>query len=366
MELKLQLDAAPGSGLMAIQHDFTQRVTGVFGPSGSGKTTLLETLAGLRQLPLTKGFISFNGEVWLDTDHRVNLPPERRAIGYAPQHQRLFPHWNARQNLLAGQRRAASRGIDFDAVFHQVVEALELAPMLSRYPAQLSGGERQRVALGRALCSGPKLLLLDEPMSALDHPLRYRILPFLQRIRDQFDLPIVIVSHQPAELQALCSEVVVLKNGHLIDRGPTVDIFLRPAQLNDSPEGYTNLIPAIIEKHEGDLTHLKLGPEKSGPRILIPVCSLPRGAAVQIRILAHEIIIAQKAVEGISARNCLPARIREVRQLSHKAIVISELIHAPSIVLATEVTPDAVEHLSLKPAQQIYLLVKSSSCFLCA
>ncbi|MEE3178395.1 MAG: ATP-binding cassette domain-containing protein, partial [Verrucomicrobiota bacterium] len=186
-----------------MEAEFTgsRRVTGLFGASGSGKTTWLETMAGLRRS--ARGFIQFGETVWLDSDARIDVPPEQRGIGYVPQDHLLFPHMTVRRNLQSGQQRAAVSGHDFKRMLEDVVDVLELDSLLERGVRELSGGERQRVALGRALCSGPRLLLLDEPLASLDLQLRLRILPFLQRVRDHFDVPMLVVSHNPIELQAL-------------------------------------------------------------------------------------------------------------------------------------------------------------------
>ena len=160
-----------------------QQVTGIFGVSGSGKTSLLETICGLRRN--AQGTIRFGEEVWLDTTTRTFVKPEQRHIGYVPQDGLLFPHKNVRQNLLSGSKRAVQNGHPLQETLQLVTDILELSPLLDRSVTTLSGGERQRVALGRAICSGPRLLLLDEPFASLDLALRRKLLPFLRRIRSE-------------------------------------------------------------------------------------------------------------------------------------------------------------------------------------
>jgi molybdate transport system ATP-binding protein len=182
---------------LAVQCLLEERVTAVVGPSGSGKTSLIESIAGLR--PRASGRVAIDG-----TDI-MHLPPERRRVGYVPQDVALFPHLNVRRNLTFGGSER----------FDDVVAILELAPLLARAPASLSGGERQRVALGRALMTAPRLLLLDEPLAAVDQPLRERVLVFLRRVRD-LGVPMIYVTHQPAEAMALATWSVVLEQGKIV------------------------------------------------------------------------------------------------------------------------------------------------------
>ena len=180
------------------------RAAALFGPSGAGKTTILDAIAGLRTP--RRGSIAIDGRVLFSSADGVNLPPHHRHVGYVPQDVALFPHMNVRRNLLYGRHPGVSPDLD------RVVGMLEIDRLLDRRVTELSGGERQRVALGRALMSGPSLLLLDEPLAAVDVPLRRRILPYLQRVRDELGVPIVYVSHDRDEVDEL-AEVVVLIDG---------------------------------------------------------------------------------------------------------------------------------------------------------
>ena len=184
-------------------------MTGVFGVSGAGKTTILKCIAGLRKD--VTGHIHFNGETWLDSSARVFTQPEQRRIGYVPQNGLLFPNKNVRQNLMvAGHRRQSDKT---STSLKSVCDLLQLGALLDRPIHRLSGGERQRVALGRAIFSDPQLLLLDEPLAALDLKLKRQILPFLQRVRAELNIPMVMISHYPAEIQALCDEALVTERG---------------------------------------------------------------------------------------------------------------------------------------------------------
>jgi len=198
-------------------------VTALFGASGSGKTSLLELIAGLRRPE--SGAIRLDDTVLVDTANRIFLPPERRAIGYVPQDAALFPHLSVRANLRYGQRLHPPAPDSLN--LPHVTEVLEIGALLDRLPATLSAGERQRVALGRALLAAPRLLLLDEPLASLDLPLRFRLMPYLVRVRDEFRIPLLYVTHSPEEVIALCQEALVLERGHITRRGKPEDLFVR-------------------------------------------------------------------------------------------------------------------------------------------
>jgi molybdate transport system ATP-binding protein len=206
----------------AVELDATlsAHVTAVFGPSGAGKTSLLEAVAGLRRPD--RGRIVLSGRVLDDTAAGVRVPPRQRAVGYVTQDDSLFPHLSVSGNLRYGAGRGAARKAPLGE--DRIVETLGLATLLDRRPATLSGGERRRVALGRALLSAPEILLLDEPLSGLDRPLKERVLEHLQKIKAAFPLPILYVTHEAAEVAALADEVVVLEHGRIAGRG-------RPAEL---------------------------------------------------------------------------------------------------------------------------------------
>ena len=195
----------------------TPGVTALFGRSGSGKTTLVETIAGL--LPPDEGEVQLAGATLTDTRAGIAVPPERRRIGYVFQDARLFPHLTARGNLRYGEKRA--RGVPHYVRFEEVVQLLGLTALLERRPHELSGGERQRVALGRALLSQPRLLLLDEPLGSLDEERKEEILPYLVRLRDEAGIPMVYVSHDPPEMRKLATHVVMLKRGRVTAFGGT-------------------------------------------------------------------------------------------------------------------------------------------------
>jgi len=205
--IALDVDLEQGTFTLLAKVTIDSRAAALFGPSGAGKTTVLDTIAGLRTP--RRGTIAIDGRVLYSSSAHVNLPPHQRRIGYVPQDVALFPHMNVRANLLYGNHHGTS------PVLRRVVQMLEISELVDRRVTQLSGGERQRVALGRALMSAPSLLLLDEPLAAVDVPLRRRILPYLQRVRDELKVPIVYVSHDRDEIDALADTVIRIENGRI-------------------------------------------------------------------------------------------------------------------------------------------------------
>lgn len=222
MKLELRALRLPlGRFTLELEATLDGRVTAIFGASGAGKTSLLELIAGLRRP--AQGAIRLDGTVLTDLAARTFIPAERRAIGYVPQEGALFPHLAVRRNLLYGfaSDRPRPAGLSLD----HVAEVLEIAPLVDRAVATLSGGEKQRVALGRALLAAPRLLLLDEPLAGLDAPLRERLLPYLARVRDEFAIPMLYVTHAPDEVMALCDDVLVLTAGRVTAHGRPADLF---------------------------------------------------------------------------------------------------------------------------------------------
>jgi molybdate transport system ATP-binding protein len=209
----LRVDISKQLGEFSIEAAFTSegRVTGLFGASGAGKTSLINIIAGL--LKPDRGIVTLDGETLDDTAANVHVPPYRRRIGYVFQDARLFPHLDVRQNLDYGRRM---NGLTEDSAQRKrVVDLLDIGALLKRRPGQLSGGERQRVAFGRALLSKPRLLLLDEPLGALDEGRKLEILPYLVRLRDEAGIPMVYVSHDAAELRQLATQIVMLRGGRI-------------------------------------------------------------------------------------------------------------------------------------------------------
>lgn len=348
---------------VAFQTD--HHVTGVFGPSGCGKTSLLEVLAGLRSS--SRGTVKLGDTVWQDSARGVFLRPEHRGIGYVPQSGLLFPHKTVEQNLRFGSQRARRTGLSRQSVerfFDAVVDLLELAPLLPRRTGMLSGGERQRIALGRALCSAPKLLLLDEPLAALDHGLRYKILPFLRSIREEFETPMVLVSHDPIEVQALCDHLIVLRRGEIIARGAPPDVLTDPNVFPLADErGFENVIPCSTVSSNEAQTVVAVGPPSSGLTLALTNLSGVARRAQFVGIPARDILVATEKPHGLSARNIVPATVGEMHAVGGLVLLKAHLGEGLPR-LAVEVSRSACEELNLVPGLSIYLVIKSMSCTL--
>ena len=215
--IELDFELIQGSFTLDVHTQLDGRAAALFGPSGAGKTTILDAIAGLRSP--RHGLIKTHGRTLYSSADGVNLPPRARHVGYVPQDVALFPHMDVRRNLLYGRHPGMSPELA------RVTAMLEIDTLLSRRVDQLSGGERQRVALARALMSGPSLLLLDEPLAAVDVPLRRRILPYLERVRNELAVPIVYVSHDRDEIEQLADQVVLIDNGRVVAAGPPATVW---------------------------------------------------------------------------------------------------------------------------------------------
>jgi molybdate transport system ATP-binding protein len=204
--------------VLEIDHHAESRVLALFGPSGSGKTTCLEAIAGLRGP--SHGHIAIAGRDLYSSSIGLDLPPRARGVGYVPQDALLFPHLDVRSNVLFGARRMRRPGHRREFTLQDVLTIVEAGSLLNRRVSALSGGERQRVALARALMSAPDVLLLDEPLAAVDLPLRRRIVASLRRIRDDLGVPVIYVTHDPGELKSVADTVIVLDEGRVVKTGP--------------------------------------------------------------------------------------------------------------------------------------------------
>jgi len=335
-----------------------QRFLGVFGHSGAGKTSLLEVLAGLRRAG--SGRITAGGSAWLDTQRGVDLPPELRGIGYVPQDALLFPHKDVMGNVRFGARRA-SPDAPAPAV-EKVMEVLELEPLRDQDTGSLSGGERQRVALARALCSAPRWLLLDEPLGGLDPPLRRRILPYLLRVREEFGIPTIHVSHDATEVQMLCDEVLVLEQGQALACGPPAEVLTRPDLLPLArAEGFENVLRGTVTSLADGSATVTLASSGVSPGILVPAAGLVQGRRVLVSLRAEDIILAGSAPAGLSAQNVLPATVRQLHDTDGAVALAAALAPGLPPVIAT-LTHQAVSQLRLGPGSDVFLIFKAQAC----
>ena len=327
-------------------------VTALFGRSGSGKTTVVNAVAGL--LRPDSGRIVAEGAVLLDTAARVCVPPHRRRVGYVFQDARLFPHLSVRQNLLYGRWFAAREdGVEFG----RIVDLLGLGALLDRRPGALSGGEKSRVALGRAILSNPRLLLMDEPLAALDEARKGEILPYLERLRDELRLPILYVSHALAEVARLATTVVLIDAGRVTAAGPAAEVLADPAvapALGVRAAGA--ILTATVAAQEDDgLTRLST---PAGP-LWLPRVSAAPGASLRVRILAQDVMIATVRPEGISALNVLPATVTALRQGEGPGVLV-QLSLAGAPILA-RITRRSAAALDLAPGREVFAVVKAVS-----
>ncbi len=334
---------------------------GIFGNSGAGKTTLLEVIAGLRRE--AKGRIEFGREVWLDSSRGVERPPEARGVGYVPQDSLLFPHWDVERNVLAGWGRARRDGAAAINPEH-VLDVLDLTALRRRRVENLSGGEGRRVALARALCSGPSLLLLDEPLASIESALRGRVLHYLLAVQGEFRIPTVYVSHEATEVTILCGEVVVLREGKVIARGRPADVFMSgPDRGGVAGADYDNVLEGTIADVEGPMARVSIA---GGHTLMLAAAGgAPAGARVLVGVRAGDLMLAVSETPGLSARNVLPGTIRDLRDVDGGVLVFVSVSNDASDI-AVVVTGAARRALALKAGMSVRLVVKAQSCRLLA
>jgi molybdate transport system ATP-binding protein len=327
-------------------------VTALFGPSGAGKTTLINALAGL--LEPRAGRIDLHGRCLFDAARGIWTAPHRRRIGYVFQDARLFPHLSVRANLLFGWRRASQR-LEQPAVDH-LVELLGIGALLARAPRTLSGGERQRVALGRALLAAPELLLLDEPLAAVDQGRKHEILPYLERVRDEARIPILYVSHAIDEVVRLADRMVVLEHGRIVAAGPTAELMARV----DLPALAGRFDASAVVPGQIAATDPATGLSTvrfAGGELLVPAFEAAPGAAVRLRIRARSVMIALDRPGRISANNVLPARIGAIRTDATPYADV-QLYCGPTPLLA-RITRHSVERLGLREGMEVWAIIKA-------
>jgi len=328
----------------------------VFGPSGAGKSTLLRLIAGFMRPQ--SGRISFGDICWCDTVERTFVPAHRRAVGSVFQNGRLFPHLNVEQNLLYADRRF--KGEESRYSVDEIIGAFDLSPLLHRRPDTLSGGERQRAALARTLLTRPTLLLLDEPLSALDRARKAEILPYLEDLPGRFGAPVIYVSHNVDEIALIADRTLVLKAGRVEATGPTADI-LTAYGADAAADGIEPgaVIAACVTGHDDayQLTHVEIG----GGVVSLPINKQKRiGETVNIRITARNVAIAMTRPQGISIRNILPATVVDFS--SNEASPFASItLRVGDAQLISQVTRAACAELGLAQGQSVFALVKTAS-----
>ncbi|MDX7953178.1 molybdenum ABC transporter ATP-binding protein [Lichenihabitans sp. Uapishka_5] len=341
-------------GAFTLDVDLTlpgRGVTALFGPSGCGKTTLLRAVAGLHRFPV--GNCAVAGDSWQDGARF--RPPHRRPIGYVFQEASLFPHLSVRRNLLFGARGAAPAGTEA-LRFDEAVDLLGLERLLDRGPQHLSGGERQRVAIGRALLSGPRLLLMDEPLSALDRPTRDEILPFLERLQARLAVPILYVTHDRTEVERLADTLVLLRAGRVEAVGPLATLQSDPTCDYARGRDAAVTLDAMAEDHdpEDGLATLRVGAH----RLLVPSPPLLPGSRHRVRIAAGDVSLARVAPAGSTILNILPVVIVSGTPAEDHAVLVVLSLGQDGPRLLARVTRRSWQALGLAVGQAVHAQVK--------
>lgn len=327
-----------------------QGVTAIFGPSGSGKTTLLRCIAGLEKAD--SGTLKIDGTIWQDSNRF--LPSHQRQIGYVFQHANLFHHLSVKRNLTFGMNRISTTAQTIQ--YEDAVEWLGLSQLLSRYPRQLSGGQRQRVAIARALLTSPKLLLMDEPLSSLDIDSKTEILPYLETLHYDLNIPMLYVTHSPKEISRIADHLVLMEKGQVLATGPLNEIMTRL----DLPLAHFDEASAILEGqirlHDGEfhLTYISV----PGGVLAVSKQNLELGQPVRVRILAKDVSLALHPVKLSSISNVLPVSIREIHSTPDPSQVMVKLDLEGACILS-RITRRSVHTLNLEVGAELFAMVKS-------
>jgi molybdate transport system ATP-binding protein len=345
--------ADPTLPLIEAKFSSDARVLALFGRSGSGKSTVVNTIAGL--VTADRGRVVVDGETLFDSERGVDMPIEQRGVGYVFQEGLLFPHLNVRQNLLYGaSRKSANNGRS--VAFDQVLQLLGIDGLLDRASPTLSGGEKQRVAIGRALLSKPRLLLMDEPLASLDTGRRSEILRLIERVRDEFGVHIVYVSHSIGEVSRLADDVVLMSDGKVIACDATETIFNR-ADLRP----YTGRFEggALIEAHavSHDMNYFLTTFKFDGGELVAPGVDTPVGARVRIRIRARDVTLATARPQGLSIRNILEGRVGAIDDRG--GAIVEVHVQLAGRDLLSRISRQALEEMKLETGQPVFALIKA-------
>lgn len=351
-EIKAQFKAQLGEFSLDVDLEMPGRgVIALFGHSGSGKTTVLRSIAGLEQF---SGRLQVNGETW--QDEKRFLPVHQRPIGYVFQEASLFPHLSVKQNLAFGLKRipAGKRQLDLG----QVVEWLGISHLLTRKPQRLSGGERQRVAIARALLTSPRLLLMDEPLSALDTNSKADILPYLERLHDELSIPVIYVSHSPDEVARLADYLVLMEKGRVTAAGSIAELMTRLDLSIAREQEAESIIETVVDAHQPEFHLSQL--VFPGGIVNTRMLSAPIGSPQRVRIHARDVSLSLNPHHDSSILNILPATILEFAPMTEwQMLVRVGLGPDASIPLLARITRRSAAQLELEPGKQVYAQVKS-------
>jgi len=357
MGIELILKKRQGDFLLDVSLRSDGGVTALFGRSGAGKSSLVSMVAGLSRPD--QGRIEISGSVLFDKQAGINLPPEKRRVGLVFQDGRLFPHLSVASNLRYGEKLVpvSERWAEFD----RVVELLGIGHLLDRRPAKLSGGEKQRVAIGRALLASPRLLLMDEPLAALDGARKKELLPFIATIAREFRIPILYVSHSIDEIIELADHLVVLEDGKAIASGPLEEV-LSSTDLSDIT-GRMDAGAILLGKVDSHLPDYSLTKVVLGENtITLPLVNAPVGSKVRVRIGAQEVALALEKPKHTSIQNVLEGRVSSLSSAPGEQMDVRvEVAPNGGGLLWTRITALAQAEMGLKPGDPVYALVKSAS-----
>lgn len=329
-------------------------VTALFGPSGSGKTSLLRCMAGLEHPP--QGQLTLNGECWQDSQRGVFVAPHQRAIGYVFQESSLFDHLNVQDNLLFGFKRIAAG--ERRIRLNQAIELLGIEHLLARMPALLSGGERQRVGIARALLTSPSLLLMDEPLSALDAQRKAEVLPYLQRLPGELQIPIIYVSHAIDEVAELADYMVLLENGQALASGELNTLLPRLDLPLAQGDNAGVVINGLVTHYDADYQLLSLQLPNSQLSIRVAHQPIAPGQQLRLRVQARDVSLSLSQPEHSSILNPLPAQVVELAAADNPAHLLVRLDLQGTPLLA-RITRYSSEQLGLYPGQPIWAQIKS-------
>ncbi|MBC9251623.1 molybdenum ABC transporter ATP-binding protein [Pseudomonas alcaligenes] len=344
-----------GSFRLDVDLDLPGRgVTALFGPSGSGKTSLLRCVAGLERAEL--GQLRVNGELWQDSSRGHFLAPHQRALGYVFQEASLFEHLSVRGNLEYGQKRitAAQRRVGLE----QALELLGIEHLLERRPARLSGGERQRVAIARALLTSPRLLLLDEPLAALDPQRKAEILPYLERLHDELEIPVLYVSHAPDEVARLADHLVLLEQGQVRASGAVDELLSRLDLPLAHSEDAGVVVQARVASHDADYQLLSLNFPDSDMQLRIAHGPVASGSLMRLKVQARDISLSLDKPQHSSILNLLPVTVHSQAPADNPAHVLVRLDMHGTPLLA-RITRYSRDQLGLRDGQLLWAQIKS-------
>ena len=346
MQLSMMVQKSFDTFTLSADLNISGERVGVFGASGSGKSTLVSILAGL--LEPDNGEILLDGECLFSSSKEINRRPERRRIAMVFQQHGLFPHMNVRNNLLYGYKRcpAEYRNINLD----NIVQVLNLKELLDRGVTNLSGGEKQRVALGRAILANPRLLLMDEPLSALDDSLRFQIIPYLKSVSERFGIPYLFISHSLVEMRLMTDTVLVFEKGIIVEQSSSEQ--LARSRMGKSQVGYINLLKLGNPTESAGLFSYPWG----AGQLLLSTGSDKETSMAELS--SKDIILFKQHPEAISARNLLLCSVRSLFTSGRK---IGVVLDCAGNTLIAEVVQDAVNELNITPGGIIYAAIKASA-----